>query len=1851
MIKIFHIVLLCLSLPLSAVAQSVISSVTPPPPKTYLIGENLDFVVTWSTAVTVSGSPRLALNLNGNLRFASYHQGSGTTSLTFRYPIVSGFAAPGGVGIGFPIQLNGGSISDDQSAPAQLTFANRFYGGIIVTSPPPSIISVTPPTAQPGWYVAGQTIDFTVNWSEPMNATQLTSRLTFNVGGINRAANMISGSGTSSFVYRLVIPIDSYDPDGPTIQSPLDLNRSVITSVATGAAPSRTFTPPSLADYEIDGRVPTVVANTKPASISYMTGDQLNFLVTYSRAVTVSGNPRIQINVGIPPTEVTKYANYVSGSGTTELLFRYTVQSGDSDLDGVFFNPWLELSQGSIVDAVGNSIAYAFWGMKLVNAGYSTAYLNWFLGPTVSTVSVPTSGFYGTGNTLDFTVQFSAPVLVSGNPSLSLVIGAQNRSATYVSGSGTNSLLFRYTVQASDQDLDGITLQSPIVIGSGSISDSSANSADPTFTPPNTTGVKVAGTMLVTSITPPANGTYRAGQTLDFTVAYSGAATVTGSPRIQLQVGAATLYATYLSGSGTSSHVFRYTVGAGETDADGIATIGPAILLNGGTIKTALGADVTLDFTAAQYPSKRIDTTAPLISAMTASPNATYTLGQNISFTATFSEVVTVTGSPRLSLTVGATASVATYVSGSNSNQLVFTYTVPSGALDTNGIALSNTLALNGGTILDAGGNALTPLTFTLPNLTGVNVDGVAPTITSITPPANGTYTAGAALTFIANFSDLITVTGTPVLQLTVGSSTINATYTSGTGTTAIRFTYTVQSGQNDNNGIATLSPINLNGGLLRDGSGNNAVLTFTATTLTAVFVDTSLPAVTSITPPADGIYRSGQALNFTVAYSAAATVTGTPRIQLTVGATTVYATYVSGSGTASHIYRYTVAAGQTDTDGIATVGPAIQLNGGTIRNALSTDFNLTFTAAQYPNKRIDTTAPLISSMTASPNATYTLGQSISFTATYSEVVTVTGSPRLSLTVGATASFATYVSGSNSNQLVFTYTVPTGALDNNGIALSNTLALNGGTILDAAGNAQAPLTFTVPTLAGVNVDGTVPTITSLTPPANGAYGAGAALVFIANFSEAITVTGTPVLQLTVGSSTINATYTSGTGTTAIRFTYTVQSGQNDTNGITTLSPLNLNGGTLRDASGNNAVLTFTATTLAGVIIDTSLPAITSITPPADGIYRSGQALNFTVAYTSPATVTGTPRIQLTVGAATLYATYVSGSGTASHVFRYTVAAGQTDTDGIATVGPAIQLNGGTIRNALATNFDLTFTAAQYPNKRIDTTAPLISTMTVSPNATYTQGQSISFTATYSEVVSVTGSPRLSLTVGATASFATYVSGSNSNQLIFTYTVPAGALDTNGITVSNTLALNGGTILDAAGNAQTPLTFTAPTLTNVRVDAVSPTISSVTPPANATYTTAGNMNFTVNFSEAIAVTGSPALQFVIGTQTVNATYLSGSGTTAIVFRYTVVANDNDTNGVNTLSPLVLNGGTLKDLAGNNTALTFTAATLAAVRVDTAAPVISSVTLPADATYKSGGTRTQLNFNVTFNENVTVTGTPRLHLSIGAATVFATYISGTGTSILSFRYTVAAADVDLDGIGIGNGGAIDLNGGSIRDAVAIAPTSLYLGSLATGGIKVIFSAASRWYDISDTATLQYSGLLVTGITDKVGTYNLTHTGSGATYEATGFNGGTNAYVSCTSGTSFNGASATTPTTMVAVFRAPPNVTSQYLFYATAVTRPMIQFSSTAAGGTVAFGVTGRTYRSANWSTTGTTLTNLWTSGTAMARTFSWTSTQTRVQSLCQMDGELAEAFFFTTQPTAAQMAVIDAYLTSRYDLAFP
>ncbi len=86
-------------------------------------------------------------------------------------------------------------------------------------------------------------------------------------------------------------------------------------------------------------------------------------------------------------------------------------------------------------------------------------------------------------------------------------------------------------------------------------------------------------------------GVQAAAPAFSFTVNISEAVNVTttgGTPRISLNVGGQTRYASYASGTGTSALTFTYTATAGDLDLDGIGISSP-ISLNGGSIEDLAG--------------------------------------------------------------------------------------------------------------------------------------------------------------------------------------------------------------------------------------------------------------------------------------------------------------------------------------------------------------------------------------------------------------------------------------------------------------------------------------------------------------------------------------------------------------------------------------------------------------------------------------------------------------------------------------------------------------------------------------------------------------------------------------------------------------------------------------------------------------------------------------------------------------------------------------------------------------------------------------------------------------------------------------------------------------------------------------------------------------------------------------------------------------------------------------------------------------------------------------------------------------------------------------------------------------
>ena len=109
-----------------------------------------------------------------------------------------------------------------------------------------------------------------------------------------------------------------------------------------------------------------------------------------------------------------------------------------------------------------------------------------------------------------------------------------------------------------------------------------------------------------------------------------------------------------------------------------------------------------------------------------------YGLNDEIVVELTFSEGVSATGTPQLTLDVGGRQRTAGYSgAGASPGRLLFTYTVAQGDEDTDGIAVvANSLALNGGGILGTQSSLNASLTHSALQADGHPVDGIAPTVT-----------------------------------------------------------------------------------------------------------------------------------------------------------------------------------------------------------------------------------------------------------------------------------------------------------------------------------------------------------------------------------------------------------------------------------------------------------------------------------------------------------------------------------------------------------------------------------------------------------------------------------------------------------------------------------------------------------------------------------------------------------------------------------------------------------------------------------------------------------------------------------------------------------------------------------------------------------------------------------------------------------------------------------------------------------------------------------------------------------------------------------------------------------------
>ena len=238
--------------------------------QTYAVGDGIEAAVDFDEVVHVDETEIelvLALSIGEHSRSATFVNGSGTTTLTFRYTVRAGDYDDDGMSIGPGISreegsLQGGWIRDVQGIDAQRRFdglganKNQKVDGI---SPTPMGVDIVSTPEQGGIYHLGEEIEVEVTFDEIAHVNETVSELVLalSIREHSRAARIVAGSGTDTLTFRYMVQDGDDDDDGISIGAGVGALQGARIEDFAGNAVMRTF--PGLvavSAHKVDGVSP-----------------------------------------------------------------------------------------------------------------------------------------------------------------------------------------------------------------------------------------------------------------------------------------------------------------------------------------------------------------------------------------------------------------------------------------------------------------------------------------------------------------------------------------------------------------------------------------------------------------------------------------------------------------------------------------------------------------------------------------------------------------------------------------------------------------------------------------------------------------------------------------------------------------------------------------------------------------------------------------------------------------------------------------------------------------------------------------------------------------------------------------------------------------------------------------------------------------------------------------------------------------------------------------------------------------------------------------------------------------------------------------------------------------------------------------------------------------------------------------------------------------------------------------------------------------------------------------------------------------------------------------------------------
>ena len=420
---------------------------------------------------------------------------------------------------------------------------------------------------------------------------------------------------------------------------------------------------------------------------TYRIGDAIEATVTFGEAVTATGTPRLALQVGGDDPEHSRWADYQSGSGSTKLVFKYFVNEDDEDTDGVSIDAGdIDLNGGTI--QVGTTDAALAHGAVAASTDHKVD------GVRPIFVSAETSE---DGESI--LVTFSENIAsadpdkfeLAGKPPNSIASASPMGSIVVLGLKSNFAITYNETVSIS-------TLASIAVRDAVGNSNHQSNDHAITNNVPEP-AVSIADAAITS--TPVADGNYAIGESIEVTVTFGEAVTVTGTPRLALQVGGDdpehSRWADYQSGSGSTKLVFKYFVNEDDEDTDGVSIDAGDIDLNGGTIQVGTTDAALAHGAVAADSDHKVDGVRPILVSATTSEDG-------MSLVLTFSEGIGAAAHVKMGLVAEGSTTQDT---DRRPTQATFADRVVTVTLrEAVGAGMTWTLALLEGAVTDSAGNA-----------------------------------------------------------------------------------------------------------------------------------------------------------------------------------------------------------------------------------------------------------------------------------------------------------------------------------------------------------------------------------------------------------------------------------------------------------------------------------------------------------------------------------------------------------------------------------------------------------------------------------------------------------------------------------------------------------------------------------------------------------------------------------------------------------------------------------------------------------------------------------------------------------------------------------------------------------------------------------------------------------------------------------------------------------------------------------------------------------------------------------------------------------------------------------------